>query len=137
MDQLDEPAGQTSWTDQLNRPAGRTSWKDQLDGPAGQTSSFYLKPWPVRILDDWPFSLYIVAASESDEGLVFEKLTAKSEKMCNATEHKPSHSYTDFGFSIIQISNDIIFTGPYNLIIIFYKSHYCMYDRLSYVCEFF
>ena len=67
----------------------------------------------------------------------FEKLTAKSEKMCNATEHKPSYSYTDFGFSIIQISNDIIFTGPYNLIIIFYKSHYCMYDRLSYVCEFF
>ena len=30
----------------------------------------YLKPWPVRIFEDWPFSSYIVAASESDEGLV-------------------------------------------------------------------
>ena len=70
-DQLDRPAGRTSWTDQLDGPAGRTSWTDQLDGPAGQTSSFYLKPWPVRIFEDFPFSLYIVAASESDEGLVF------------------------------------------------------------------
>ena len=83
MDQLDRPARQTSWTDQLERPAGRTSWtnqldglagqtslKGQLDGPAGQTSSFYLKPWPVRIFEDYTFSLYIVAASESDEGLV-------------------------------------------------------------------
>ena len=69
-DQLDGPAGQTSWTDQLDGPAGRTSWTNQLDGPAGQTSSFYLKPWPVRIFEDYPFSLYIVAASESDEGLV-------------------------------------------------------------------
>ena len=51
-------------------PAGRTSETDQLDGPAGRTSSFYLKPWPVRIFEDFPFSLYIVAASESDEGLV-------------------------------------------------------------------
>ena len=55
----------------LVRPAGRTSWTDQLDGPAGQTSSFYLKPWPVGIFEDFPFSLYIVAASESDKGLVF------------------------------------------------------------------
>merc|ERR1719347_85675 len=68
--QLDGPAGRTSWTDQLDGPAGRTSWTDQLDGPAGQTSSFYLKPWPVCIFKDFPFSLYIVAASESDEGLV-------------------------------------------------------------------
>ena len=44
---------------------------DQLDGPAGRTSSFYLKPWPVCIFEDFPFSLYIVAASESDEGLVY------------------------------------------------------------------
>ena len=51
-------------------PAGRTSWTDQLDRPAGRTSSFYLKPWPVRIFEGFPFSLYIVAASESDEGLV-------------------------------------------------------------------
>ena len=51
-------------------PAGRTSWMDQLEGPAGQTSSFYLKPWPVRIFEDFTLSLYIVAASESDEGLL-------------------------------------------------------------------
>ena len=43
---------------------------DQLDGPAGWTSSLYLKPWPVRIFKDWPFSLYIVTASESDVGFV-------------------------------------------------------------------
>ena len=55
----------------LVRPAGRTSWTDQLDEPAGQISSFYLKPWPVLIFKDFPFSLYIVAASESDEGLVY------------------------------------------------------------------
>ena len=58
----------------LVRPAGRTSWTDQLDRPAGQTSSFYLKPWPVRIFKDFPFSLYIVAASESDEGLFLKKI---------------------------------------------------------------
>ena len=69
-DQLDRPAGRTSWTDQLDVPAGQTSWTDQLDGPAGQTSSFYLKPWLVRIFEDFPFSLYIVAAYESDDGLV-------------------------------------------------------------------
>ena len=70
MGLLVRPAGRTSWKDQLYRPAGRTSWTDQLDRSAGQTSSFYLKPWPVRIFEDFPFSLYIVAASESDEGLV-------------------------------------------------------------------
>ena len=89
-DQLDGPAGRTSWTDQLDRPAGRTSWTDQLDRPAGRTSSFYLKPWPVCIFEDFPFSLYIVAASESDEGLVFSviyfsliwrKLTGASENL--------------------------------------------------------
>ena len=64
-------ASRTSWMDQLDGPAGRTSWTDQLDGPAGQTSSFDLKPWPVRIFVDFPFSLYIVAAFESDEGLVY------------------------------------------------------------------
>ena len=41
-----------------------------LDGSAGRISSLYLKPWPVRIFEDITFSLYIVAASESDEGLV-------------------------------------------------------------------
>ena len=69
-DQLDGPAGWTSWTDQLDGPDGRTRWTDQLDRPAGRTSSFYLKPWPVRIFEDCPFSLYIVATSESDECLV-------------------------------------------------------------------
>ena len=39
---------------------------DQLDRPV----LFILKPWPVRIFEDSPFSLYIVADSESDEGLV-------------------------------------------------------------------
>ena len=52
----------------MDRPAERTSWTDQLDG------SLYLKPWPVRIFEDSPFSLYIVAASESDEGLVFTRV---------------------------------------------------------------
>ena len=54
----------------VNGSASQTSWTDQLDGPAGQTSSFYLEPWPVRIFKDFRFSLYIVAASESDEGIV-------------------------------------------------------------------
>ena len=44
---------------------------DHLDRTAGRTSSFYLKPWPVRIFEDFPYSLYIVAASESDEGFVW------------------------------------------------------------------
>ena len=39
--------------------AGLTSWTDQMDRPA------------VRIFEDFSFSLYIVAASESDEGLVY------------------------------------------------------------------
>ena len=55
----------------LDGPAGQTGWTDQLDGSAGWISSLYLKPWPVCIFEDCPFSLYIVAASESDEGLVF------------------------------------------------------------------
>ena len=54
----------------LVRPAGGTGWTDQLDGPAGQIISFDLKPWPVRLFKEFPFSLYIVAASESDEGIV-------------------------------------------------------------------
>ena len=59
-------ASQTSWTDQLDRPAGRTIWTDQLDGPW---------PWPVRIFEDFCFSLFIVAASESDEVLVYFIIT--------------------------------------------------------------
>ena len=44
------------------------------DRPAGRTSSLYLKPWPVRTFKDWHLSLYIVAASESDEGLILNKV---------------------------------------------------------------
>ena len=71
MYQLDIPAGQISWTDQLDGSTGRISWTDQLDGSAGRISSLYLKSWPVHIFEDSPFSLYIVAASKSDEGLVY------------------------------------------------------------------
>ena len=70
MDQLDGSAERISWTDQLDGSAGRISWTDQLDRSARRISSLHLKPWPVRIFEDLPFSLYIVAASESDEGLV-------------------------------------------------------------------
>ena len=84
-DQMDGPAGWISWTDQLNGPAGWTNWTDQLGGPAGWTRSFYLKLWPGRISEDLCFSLYIVAASESDEGLVFflasPKLAARPRQM--------------------------------------------------------
>ena len=78
-DQLDGLAGQTSLTGQLDGPAGQTSWTDQLDRPAGRTSYFYLKPWPVHLFEDFPFSFYIVAASESDKGLVF---TQKRKHVC-------------------------------------------------------
>ena len=66
--------------DQLDGPAGQTSWTDQLDRSAGRTSSFYLKPWPVRIFIDFSLSLYIGAASESDEGLVFDPAPEYSER---------------------------------------------------------
>ena len=49
----------------MDRPAERTNLTDQLGG------SLYLKAWPARIFEDSPLSLYVVAASESDEGLVF------------------------------------------------------------------
>ena len=63
MDKLDGPAGWTSWIDQLDRPAGQTSRTDKF---------FLFEAWPVRIFKDFPFSLYIVEASEYDEGLVFK-----------------------------------------------------------------
>ena len=81
-DQLDVPAVQTSWTDQLNGPAGRTSWTDQLDRPAGRTSSLFLKPWPVRIFKDFPFSLYTVSASESGKRLGFFMRNHAIRKPC-------------------------------------------------------
>ena len=65
------PAWWTSWTGQLEGPAGWTSWTDQLHGRAGQTRSFYLKPWPVCKFEDCHFRAYIVAASKSNEDLVF------------------------------------------------------------------
>ena len=37
-----------------------------------------MKPWSVRIFEDFPLSFYIVAASESDEGLVLLFLTEAS-----------------------------------------------------------
>ena len=74
---LAKASNKENWSVQLIPPAGVSSWSarqtrctDQLDGPAGWTSSFYLKPWPVCIFEDWRFSLYIVTASESNEGLV-------------------------------------------------------------------
>ena len=33
-----------------------------------------MEPWPVRIFKDGPFSLYIVATSESEEGLIFAEI---------------------------------------------------------------
>ena len=72
---LDGPAGRTSWTDLLDGPAGRTSWTDQLDGPAGQTSwtdqFFLFEALASLLIRRFSLSLYIVAASESDEGLLF------------------------------------------------------------------
>ena len=38
--------------------------------PAWWTSFLYLKPWPVCTFKDWPFRLYVVAASKSNEGSV-------------------------------------------------------------------
>ena len=55
-----------------------------LERPAERTSSLHLKPWTVCIFKNWPFSFYIVTASESNEGLVIfrsvyiVKLQAKS-----------------------------------------------------------
>ena len=91
MGLLVRPAGRTSWTDQLNRPAEGTSWIDQLDRPAGRTSSFYLKPWPVRIFENFPFSLYIVAASESDEGLVLDLLLTDQPTNLSLDASLPKH----------------------------------------------
>ena len=78
------------WTDQLDGPAGRTSWTDQLNRPAGRTRSFYLKPWPVCLFKDWPFSFYIVTASESDEGLVCLLLSQNSGSLGNTLDHLKS-----------------------------------------------
>ena len=74
MGLLIRPAGWTSWTDQLDGSAGQTSWTDQLDRPAGLISwmdQFVLfEALASSLIRRFPFSLYIVAASESDEGLV-------------------------------------------------------------------
>ena len=70
--------------DQLDGSAGRTSWTDQLDGPAGQTSSFYLKPWPVRIFEDFPFSLYVDAASAAKGLVISILLTSRNIRVDNS-----------------------------------------------------
>ena len=57
-------------TDQLDGSARRIRDMEQLEGPDGQTSDLFLRFWPVCIFENQPFSLYIVAASESYEGLV-------------------------------------------------------------------
>ena len=80
--QLDGPAGQTCCSDQLDGPAGRTSWTNQLDEPAGRTSwtdqFFLFEALASSHIRRFPFSLYIVAASESDEGLVWLGLCFKN-----------------------------------------------------------
>ena len=60
----------------INGSAGRTSWTDQLDVP------FFvcLKPWPIRIFKEFSFSLYIVAASESNEVLLTSMRKGCDEK---------------------------------------------------------
>ena len=59
------------------------------DRPAGRTSSLYLKPWPVRTFKDWHLRLYIVAASESDEGLVLNQYlqSTHTDSTSYQTEH--------------------------------------------------
>ena len=57
---------------------------DQLEVSATQTISFHSKRWPVGVLEDRPLSLYIIVASESDEGLVSSALTNKKCKAQNA-----------------------------------------------------
>ena len=64
----------------VNGSASQTSWTDQLDRPAGCASSFYLKPWPIRIFKEFSFSLYIVAASESNEVLLTSMRKGCDEK---------------------------------------------------------
>ena len=75
MQCVNRSASKTSWTDQLDGSAGQTSWTDQLDRPAGQTSwtdQFVLfEALASSLIQRFPFSLHIVAASESDEGLVY------------------------------------------------------------------
>ena len=60
----------TRWTNQLDRSARWISFTDQLDRSARRITSLFLKLWPVRMFEDGPISLYNVAASESDDGLV-------------------------------------------------------------------
>ena len=46
--------------------------QEQLNGPAGGISLTNQLNGPVLFFEDWSLSLYIVAASESDEGFVFK-----------------------------------------------------------------
>ena len=88
-------ASQTGWMDQLDTPAKQTSWTDQMDRPAGWTSSFYLKPWPVRIFEDFSFSLYIVAASESDDGFVFIERVLKLKNLFSKSWWDSPETFSD------------------------------------------
>ena len=72
--------------DQLDGPAGRTSWTDQ----------FFL-------FEDFPFSLYIVAASESDEGLVLVENRS-------LVYFKPFHQFKEFGLEWMSSTSNLV--GP-------------------------
>ena len=63
--------------------------------PAGQTNSLYLKPWP--------FSLYILAASEFDEGLVF--ISFKQSKVIDLVLYHPVSVYFDVPSRIEPMKN--------------------------------
>ena len=46
--------------------------------PTAQTPmSVYLKPWPVCLFEDLPFSLHIVTASKSDKGILLFTLASQ------------------------------------------------------------
>ena len=128
-------------TNQLDRPAKQTSWTDQLYRPAGWISSFYLKPTSARIFKDFALSLYIVAASESDEGLVFVRyvghqkiiwdykggkwvlLTLTHKRGINASVHIPLHAHTHIYASCTRVCAQIlmIFFGLHLLTILKFK----------------
>ena len=51
-----------------------------VEGPSRMTSSLFLKLWQAPTFKDWRISLYIVANSESNEGLVmFQQIRGNEE----------------------------------------------------------
>ena len=106
--------------DQLDGPAWWTSLMDQLDGSARQTSSFYLKPWSVRLFKDFPFSLYIVPASESDEGLVFNGIFSETQLWMVPQGKRLRESWWKYPKTRVR-PNPIAHFGPNGSIFGFYK----------------